>query len=183
MGADNFETRATGRTAREAFRSAREEAGYESGHGGYSGTIYEKHEYVLFTLPPRLTVKRLLHLVSEVEYEGVADNWNLQQAKRYAATAPKGQVRKAKAALRQAERDHAKSVKRAERFWKALSPEVADLVRRVAEVANGDKWGPAAAVELRGKELAEYKAARKTYGYSPVKRGEKVFVFFGYASS
>lgn len=177
MGADFFETTATGRNSREAFRQAREDAGYESGHGGYSGTIYEKHDYVLFTLPPRLTAKRLVSLVCEVEYEGVADNWNLTQAKRYAATAPKGQVRKAKAALRQAERDHAKSVKRAERFWKALSPEVAELVREAARVANDDKWGPAAAVELRGSEAA---AVRK---YRNVKRGEKVFLFFGYASS
>lgn len=54
MGADTFTTRATGKTAGEAFRFAVEDARHEHGHGGYSGTLAEKHEFVLIkdALPP-----------------------------------------------------------------------------------------------------------------------------------
>ena len=48
MGSTTFIQSATGPTAAEAFRSAQEEAGYESGHG-YSGTIVEKPGFVLAT--------------------------------------------------------------------------------------------------------------------------------------
>jgi hypothetical protein len=45
MGAEVFFTRARGNTAKEAFQAATEEARYEHGHGGYSGTIAEKHSF------------------------------------------------------------------------------------------------------------------------------------------
>ena len=51
MGADTFMGRARGKTANEAFRSARAEALYECGHGGYTGTIAEKHSFVMIQLP------------------------------------------------------------------------------------------------------------------------------------
>ena len=44
MGASTFLTRATGKTAREAFASATSDARYEHGHGGYTGTIAEKNQ-------------------------------------------------------------------------------------------------------------------------------------------
>lgn len=47
MGAQDFMTIASGQTAREAFRRAVEDARYESGHGGYTGTIAEKDSYKL----------------------------------------------------------------------------------------------------------------------------------------
>lgn len=45
MGASEFFTTASGENVRVAFRSAVEEAQYEHGHGGYTGTIAEKNEY------------------------------------------------------------------------------------------------------------------------------------------
>lgn len=42
MGACEFFTSAAGSTVREAFNNAVEDALYESGHGGYTGTIAEK---------------------------------------------------------------------------------------------------------------------------------------------
>ena len=44
MGATEFFTTSSGKTAQEAFRSAVEEAQYEYGHGGYTGTIAEKSD-------------------------------------------------------------------------------------------------------------------------------------------
>lgn len=49
MGASQFITTAFGSTPKEAFASAREEALYENGHGGYTGSIAEKHDFVLMT--------------------------------------------------------------------------------------------------------------------------------------
>jgi len=50
-----------------------------------------------------------------------------------------------------------------------------DVVRRAAKVSN-NKWGPAAAVEIKGEELA---ALSKKYQFP---QGERVFYFFGWAS-
>jgi hypothetical protein len=49
MGAQTFEDRAQGKTAKEAFSAAQEQAYWEHGHGGYTGTIAEKPGFVLAT--------------------------------------------------------------------------------------------------------------------------------------
>lgn len=49
MGASTFIVTASGKTAKEAFKIAREDAQYESGHGGYTGTIAEKDSFVMIT--------------------------------------------------------------------------------------------------------------------------------------
>jgi hypothetical protein len=182
MGADFFTDTATGKTAREAFRQAVEHAQYESGHGGYTGTIAEKHEYVLFALPARLTTEKLISLVCDAEYEGQVDDWSVRQARLDYANAKPGTKRAAKTRLVRAEKEYAKQVREAKRFWSKLRPEVAEAVRAVSAVANGDKWGPAAAVEMVGTERSKYIASQKRYGQT-VKRGTRVFRFFGYASS
>ena len=51
MGACEFFTSATGDTAKNAFMAAAEAARYESGHGGYTGTIAEKYQFVMIDLP------------------------------------------------------------------------------------------------------------------------------------
>jgi hypothetical protein len=51
MGGCTFWNRATGKTAAEAFASVTEAARYEHGHGGYSGTIAEKHDFVMLAVP------------------------------------------------------------------------------------------------------------------------------------
>ena len=51
MGAEQFFTRETGATAREAFKNAVEEAQYEHGHGGYTGTIAEKDGFTMSRKP------------------------------------------------------------------------------------------------------------------------------------
>ena len=51
MGADNFFTRGRGKTAKEAFRRAVDDAAWENGHGGYTGTIAEKHDFRMVSVP------------------------------------------------------------------------------------------------------------------------------------
>jgi len=51
MGGSTFMLEASGKNAQEAFNAAVTQARYESGHGGYSGTIAEKSSYVFIPLP------------------------------------------------------------------------------------------------------------------------------------
>lgn len=47
MGATTFSQLTQGPTAQAAFDAAREQAQYDHGHSGYTGTIAEKREFVL----------------------------------------------------------------------------------------------------------------------------------------
>lgn len=47
MGAESFMTKAKGKTAKEAFAAAQEQARYDHGHSGYTGTIAEKTKFVV----------------------------------------------------------------------------------------------------------------------------------------
>ena len=47
MGAETFMVRAKGQTAAKAFSVACAKARHEHGHGGYTGTIAEKSEFVM----------------------------------------------------------------------------------------------------------------------------------------
>jgi len=51
MGASTFCISARGATAQAAFHAARAEACHEHGHGGYTGTIAEKSEFVMINVP------------------------------------------------------------------------------------------------------------------------------------
>ena len=64
MGAMTFFTKAKGRTANEAFRQAIEQAFYDHGHGGYSGSVAEKDRFVPICVPagedPQAFAQRLV---------------------------------------------------------------------------------------------------------------------------
>lgn len=47
MGAETFFVEASGKTAEMAFSKAVEEARYDFGHRGYTGTIAEKGDFVM----------------------------------------------------------------------------------------------------------------------------------------
>ena len=49
MGAEQFKTVAHGATVKEAFDYAVNEAQYDYGHAGYTGTIAEKDEYTVIS--------------------------------------------------------------------------------------------------------------------------------------
>jgi len=51
MGAETFMQSAKGKTVKEAFASAREEAQYRFGHDGYTGSIAEKNSFIEITIP------------------------------------------------------------------------------------------------------------------------------------
>lgn len=51
MGAATFFTRSYGKDAKQAFASAREQALYEHGHSGYSGSVAEKSNFRTIVIP------------------------------------------------------------------------------------------------------------------------------------
>lgn len=75
MGASDFSCRAKGKSAREAFARARAEAQYERGHGGYTGTIAEKHEFVLIKVPPDVEPQKHADALISDDNSPVRDKW------------------------------------------------------------------------------------------------------------
>jgi hypothetical protein len=47
MGASTFEVYQQGADAQEAFTKAREQAAFEHGHSGYTGTLAEKYDFTI----------------------------------------------------------------------------------------------------------------------------------------
>lgn len=58
MGASDFMAEGRGKTATEAFRAAVDQAAYEYGHGGYSGSIAEKRNFVMIKDTPEQVAAR-----------------------------------------------------------------------------------------------------------------------------
>jgi hypothetical protein len=58
MGAQTFCERVKGASAKKAFRDAVDQAKYDHGHSGYSGTIAEKDSFVMITCPDGIKPER-----------------------------------------------------------------------------------------------------------------------------
>ena len=75
MGADTFTQQSMGKTAREAFESAREAARYEHGHSGYSGTIAEKDGFVEIPLPDGVKASDYAEQLIDDDDSRIEDKW------------------------------------------------------------------------------------------------------------
>jgi hypothetical protein len=75
MGAESFITSSMGKTADIAFHSAVEEALYECGHGGYTGTIAEKDSYVEIPLPKCTDGFEEANRLVEIDDPRISDKW------------------------------------------------------------------------------------------------------------
>lgn len=77
MGAEVFGSTAEGKDAKEAFGNAVEQAQYDYGHAGYTGTIAEKHGFVMVT-DERLSyeaAEALARKLIDAEDPRVDDKW------------------------------------------------------------------------------------------------------------
>jgi hypothetical protein len=77
MGANTFEDYAWGKTPQEAFQSAVEDAQHECGHGGYTGTIAEKHDFTMIEVPAKWKGNEeeyAYHLMQEDDSR-ISDKW------------------------------------------------------------------------------------------------------------
>ena len=75
MGAYDFYSEAVGKTAQEAFALAVEDAAYEHGHGGYTGTIAEKSEFVMIKLPTGQDAHRYAEQLVHGNDDRIDDKW------------------------------------------------------------------------------------------------------------
>jgi fibronectin type 3 domain-containing protein len=75
MGASEFMVRHEGKTAKAAFRAAVEQAQYDSGHGGYTGTIAEKDEFVLISVPEGKDPIEFAEELLKADDDRVSDKW------------------------------------------------------------------------------------------------------------
>ena len=77
MGAEQFVIRKKGiyRTTSEAFNEAVEDAAYESGHGGYTGTIAEKCGFSEIEIPGRKDVNDFINDCFDDDNHFCQDKW------------------------------------------------------------------------------------------------------------
>ena len=75
MGATTFTTVAEGRSAKDAFRAAVDEARHEHGNGGYTGTIAEKRSFNLYSFPDGTSPFDHANKLLDQEDGPVADKW------------------------------------------------------------------------------------------------------------
>ena len=75
MGSETFFTKQKGSSANDAFQKAVEEARYEYGHSGYTGTIAEKDSFVSIALPKGMDADDYAeHLIGEDD-KRISDKW------------------------------------------------------------------------------------------------------------
>lgn len=75
MGSEVFYHTAAGKNAKEAFNNAKEEASYQHGHGGYTGTIAEKLEYVMIECPEGVHPAEYADKLIEEDDSRIDDKW------------------------------------------------------------------------------------------------------------
>ena len=101
MGATTFSTIAKGKTVQDAFHQAVEQAQYDHGHAGYTGTIAEKDGFVLSTPPAGVTAAQWLAWIEA--YEPPRTYWqNGREVQEASARIPDGVPDQHVPALRQA---------------------------------------------------------------------------------
>jgi len=155
MGADTFVERGKGKSAKEVFNKLVEQAAYDHGHGGYTGTIAEKSEYTFISAPTESMKRQILAKMVEKVNKGI--EWQKAQ---------KPSVWQ-KEALVEAEA----------KLTTLLTSDPASVPNTVEEYAAylidegdervDDKWGPAGCLCVKEPENGE--------------PGE--WIFFGWASS
>jgi hypothetical protein len=172
MGAETFEERGEGKSAQEVFDKLVEEAAYDHGHGGYTGTIAEKSEFVVISAPNE-SVRKELHAKavekankSVLYQKAQVAYWETKVASgkhTYANEALQGQkatLAKAEAALAELlTTDPTRNPDIMEEYARYLINEGDDRV--------DDKWGPAGCICVKEPTATE--------------PGE--WIFFGWASS
>ena len=75
MGSQDFTQTAKGKTAEQAFTTARALAAYDHGHGGYTGSIAEKTDFVLVQPPKGLGPREYAEQLMQDDDERISDKW------------------------------------------------------------------------------------------------------------
>jgi len=179
MGANDFMNMVSARSAEEAFHLARENAQYEHGHGGYTGTIAEKSDFVMIEdtwkdLKIRYSkmIKGLSDIIKWVSSSPAKQLTREQVVDALRAINLPYWIRDGKTFILEDLRKTIKNL-RAERDSCKPSLPLETLAHRLLYTFNDsrvrDKWGPAGCIDMDPKLTG--------------KRKEKRFLFFGLASS
>jgi hypothetical protein len=75
MGAQDFFVRAKGTNSQHAFDQAVSQAQYKYGHGGYTGTIAEKHSFVEIQVPAGEEPASFAGKLLDEDDDRVCDKW------------------------------------------------------------------------------------------------------------
>jgi hypothetical protein len=75
MGACDFFTEANGVDAKDAFEAAVDCAKYMNGHGGYTGTIAEKHSFTMIEVPKGREPYEYAEELIDEDDRRVSDKW------------------------------------------------------------------------------------------------------------
>lgn len=170
MGASPFTDMAYGKDAHEAFHSAVQQALYDHGHAGYTGTIGEKPGFVLIPRPPRVKASDVIEALEQCYGAEALIDKSLPWMENW------------------------KRNPRAEKAWQRLVGWYgATTAKRYYEQYNS-KWDECVAVECSDAETKAYKERyrigvsyeRNKHGQLvPVKKNVRnfhLFIFAGWAS-
>lgn len=69
MGAEVFYNRTKGTSAKESFKREHENACYEHGHGGYSGTLAEKSGHTMSNKPTEIDADEWIEMVEDFDVD------------------------------------------------------------------------------------------------------------------
>ena len=75
MGAEIFFQVGKRATADKAFREAREQAAWEHGHGGYTGTLAEKSDFVMIRCPEGVDPRKYADDLVNNDDPRIDDKW------------------------------------------------------------------------------------------------------------
>lgn len=174
MGGSTFDGTHVGPDARTVFSEAHDQAAWDHGHGGYTGTLAEKHDYVTLPVPPLddITIDEFVQTVLRGPGWDEGATWTIETW-----NGGKWESRPASDAV----------VPHLERAFKAVD----------------DKWGPAGLIDITdtpdgqavlarwlehakeyGRPYRQERDGTKTYsGPEPTLDGKRAFRIFGWASS
>jgi hypothetical protein len=75
MGGETFYTIDNGKNAQEAFNNAVNQALYDYGHAGYTGTIAEKNSFVVIDVPEGMEPRDYAHHLIDKSDPRIDDKW------------------------------------------------------------------------------------------------------------
>jgi len=171
MGGCDFANTGKGRSAAEVFKQLQDDALYESGHGGYSGTIAEKHGFHPIPQPSQDTLRATL--TRQLEHSKKQVEYATNEVAKYASEANGYWLKNSKERLEEA----TKNVRELEAKLANKDPIIADrdLLHSYADWYESEhpneKWGAAYCLTIKEpdaiKPMGKAKAltlAQKKYG-------------------
>lgn len=184
MGRQDFHDVSYGKDASEAFQSAHDRALAEYGHQeGYSGTIYNLWSFVLFQVPPRMTVAKLVDgFFTWLSWKYEVENYRCGNLQRKSAPKKPAGITTYDLSKRVVD---GKTVSTNYSWWaKPIAPpkcpvseELDALYEKMYKVYNSEDT--CVAIEYRDSDLTEVKKRLQI----SAKHGMKVYDFFGLSRS